>query len=151
MEKVKYINEVANLLKCSKPKKAKILEDLEEIFNSVKENNRSVDSIIDGLGNPKEYAMDAMLSLGVDLKRKKQNSIILTVCLLVISIILIVSAVYVNANKIPSDVIGQADALTQIQISSVFALDFTALLLFGGILLGVIALIKIIKLYKTKG
>ena len=124
------------------PKKQKqiVLRDLEEMFASAKEHGESEQQVIERLGAPKEFVINTEEQFGVDhASVKKRRGIIHIVSSVIVAVVAFIVFGVMQLGKTPDNVIGQADAMTNIKIDEVRAIDPSFIFL----LIGTVAIILI--------
>lgn len=125
--------------------KKEIVRDLNEIFSSAAEHDETEQQVIERLGTPKEFADNTAEQFGVDnaisQKRKDIISIIIAFLIAIISFVVYFS---IRSAKSPNGAIGQADAMTNIQIESTFGFDVLHIILAIGAIATVFAVTHII-------
>ena len=115
--KDKYIKSVKKELRFAGKKKADILNDLNETFESGIEHGESEQDIIQRLGTPVEFVCDIYEQMGIDITAKEKMQLkIRAIISFTIFVILFGCIVVLNFSALPDGVIGQADALTCIQV-----------------------------------
>ena len=149
--KEKYIKQVEKELHIPHKAKKEVIRDLNEIFVSALENGETEQQVIDRLGNPKEFAESTAEQLGFDITvLHKQKKIISSIVTLVIAAIAFIIYGTIRAGRIESGTIGQADAMTNIQIAGGFRIDISLIILLIGIIASIIAVIQIIRTINKK-
>lgn len=142
--KEQYIKCVKKELHLPRRAKNEVLRDLDEIFASAAEHGETEHKVIERLGTPKEFADGTAEQFGVDnsvmRKRKEIISIIISVVTAAIAIVIYAA---VKFAKVPNGAIGQADAMTNIQIDSAFGFDASQIILAVGIIAAAFAAIRI--------
>ena len=115
--KDKYIKNVKKELRFAGKKKADILNDLNETFESGIEHGESEQDIIQRLGTPAEFVHDIYEQMGIDATAKEINQLkIRAIISFAIFVILFGCVAVSNFYAVPAGVIGQADALTGILV-----------------------------------
>lgn len=133
--KEEYIRQVEKELKAPRKIKGEVLRDLQEAFASALEHGESEAQVIQRLGTPKEFANSAAEQLGLDPaggKRRKQMLAGL-LCLLA-AVAAFAGYAAGQLSKTPADAIGQADAMTNIQVTGGLGIQAPGILLAAGIL-----------------
>lgn len=149
--KEKYITQVKKELHIPRKIKKEVLRDLNEIFISALENGETEQQVIDRLGNPKEFAENTAEQLEIDITAlPKQKRVILGIVAFVIAVIAF--AIYGNmrAGHIEPGIIGQADAMTNIQIAGKLSIDISLIVLVIGIVAAIFAVIQIVRSINKK-
>ena len=112
--KEQYIRQVKKALTVPRAKKDEILRDLQEAFDSALEHGETEQDVIERLGSPAEFAGDIENQRGIKRKRHGKTALIWVLALLSAALF----AVYAASRMMrpPEDAIGQADAMTSIQV-----------------------------------
>lgn len=140
----KYIKQVQKELHIPYKAKKEVVRDLNEIFASALENGETEQQVIERLGSPKEFAESTAEQLGIDITAlRKQKGGILGIVALVIAVIAFVIYGTTRAEDVEPGAIGQADAMTNIQIAGGF--DVSMLILVIGVVATIFAVIQIIR------
>lgn len=140
----KYIKQVQKELHIPYKAKKEVVRDLNEIFASALENGETEQQVIERLGSPKEFAESTAEQLGIDITAlRKQKGGILGILALVIAVIAFVIYGTTRAEDVEPGAIGQADAMTNIQIAGGF--DVSMLILVIGVVATIFAVIQIIR------
>lgn len=133
-----YIKQVKKELLLPKKQKQIVLRDLEEMFASAKEHGESELQVIERLGSPKEFVINTEEQFGVDhASVKKRRGIIHIVSSVIVAVVAFIVFGVMQLGKTPDNVIGQADAMTNIKIDEVGAIDPSFIFL----LIGTVAII----------
>lgn len=150
--RTEYIKQVKKNLAISYKMKDEIIRDLNEIFDSAKEHGETEEQVISRLGSPADFAEECTMRLGNKLTFYRKNKIQIIWCSIVTFCSLICFSLVVLSltTKLPNRVIGQADALTNISVISVFALNFSTALFIIGLILAVIAIVLIVRIIHKK-
>lgn len=115
--KQQYIRQVKKALNLPREQKAEVLRDLDEAFASALEHGETERQVIERLGTPDEFADSIHEQLGIACpdrrRRKRKICIALTV---LVSAIAFAIAFFMRAERPAQNIIGQADAMTNIQI-----------------------------------
>lgn len=144
--KEEYIKQVLKNLHISMKAKNEIIRDLDEIFDSALENGETEQQVIDRLGAPKEFAESVS---GQDEKKdssasnlRKIVSMAIVICIAVIAFV-----VYgiTQTETAPQNAIGQANAMTNIQVEG-FGIDIPVIILIIGIIAIVFAVLQLIRI-----
>lgn len=143
--KEQYIKRVKKELYLPHKAKNEVLRDLDEIFASAAEHGETEYQVIERLGTPKEFADITAEQFGVDnsVLRKRKEIISITISV-VAAVIAIVIYAAVKIAKVPNGAIGQADAMTNIQIDSALGFDASQIILVVGIIAAAFAAIQVI-------
>lgn len=143
--KEQYIKRVKKALHLPRGAKSEVLRDLDEIFASATEHGETEQQVIERLGTPKEFADNAAEQFGVDNSAlQKQKMIISTAVSVGIAAVAIVIYAAAKSVQIPDGAIGQADAMTNIQLVRQFGVDVLQIILAVGIIAAAFAIIQII-------
>lgn len=138
-----YIKQVKKELHLPRKAKKEIVRDLNEVFTSALEHGETEQQIIERLGAPKVFAANTEEQLGagstIPKYRKDMMSGILA---LVVSVVSFVIYGMIQSQQLPDGVIGQADAMTTIQIEGIFRADISYVILAIGFISIVIAAIQ---------
>lgn len=147
-----YIKKVKKELSVSRNKKHEIIRDLNEAFDSAKEHGESEKQVIDRLGTPKDFAESMEETIGFNRVqyRKKRKKLIAIYGTCGVAVFCLIAALIAQKNALPDNVIGGADAMTSITVSSSFPLDVSTVLLMIGFVFAVIAVILIVGLIRKK-
>lgn len=115
--KQQYIRQVKKALNLPREQKAEVLRDLDEAFASALEHGETERQVIERLGTPDEFADSIHEQLGIACPdrrgRKRRICIALTA---LVSAIAFAIAFFMRAERPAQNIIGQADAMTNIQI-----------------------------------
>lgn len=115
--KQQYIRRVKKALNLPREQKAEVLRDLDEAFASALEHGETERQVIERLGTPDEFADSIHEQLGIACPdrrgRKRRICIALTA---LISAIAFAIAFFMRAERPAQNIIGQADAMTNMQI-----------------------------------
>lgn len=140
-----YLKQVMRELNVPRKRKKEILRDLLEAFSSAIENGETEHQVIERLGLPKELANSIEEQLGYEkAKCSKKITIVGLVFTVVIAIFCFVGFFICKQARLPQDIIGQGDALTNIQMDSPFIIDISFIILAIGIIALIIAIVQII-------
>ena len=105
-----------------------------------KEHGESEQQVIERLGAPKEFVINTEEQFGVDhASVKKRRGIIHIVSSVIVAVVAFIVFGVMQLGKTPDNVIGQADAMTNIKIDEVRAIDPSFIFL----LIGTVAIILI--------
>ena len=134
--KEQYIRQVEKELNLSRKAKTEVVRDLNEIFNSAVEHGETEQQVIERLGTPQEFANSTAEQFGIDNSvPKKRKWIISSVISLVVAIVAFLIYATAKSGKVPEGAIGQADAMTNIQVNGDFIFDASQIILGIAILL----------------
>lgn len=115
--KQQYIRRVKKALNLPREQKAEVLRDLDEAFASALEHGETERQVIERLGTPDEFADSIHEQLGIACPdrrgRKRRICIALTA---LVSAIAFAIAFFMRAESPAQNIIGQADAMTNMQI-----------------------------------
>mgnify|MGYP003363698169 CR=1 FL=1 len=138
----KYIKQVRKELAISSKKEKEIIRDLNEVFESALEHGETEQQVIERLGSPKDFADNIHEQLGNDcVARQKRKKLFHIAIAAVISVIAFIVSFSIKALRVPPNAIGQADAMTVIQVEGT-AIDPMVIFM----MLGIVALITVIAL-----
>lgn len=144
--KAQYIQQVKKELKVPRKIKGEVLWDLQEVFASALEHGETEEQVIQRLGTPKEFADSAAEQFGIDnAAQKKRKEIIVSVVALVLAAAAFAAYGAARLQKGPEGVIGQADAMTNIQVVGTFDFNVPNIILAAGVIFACVALISIIR------
>lgn len=144
-----YMKQVKKELAFAGEKKSDIISDLNETFASGMEHGESEQDILQRLGSPEEFARDVYEQLGIDVAEKKKFRFkIQAIVSALVFLILSVSVVALERASVSKGVIGQADALTNIQIEGP-SLNLQTLLMAACIVALIIFAISIVRYIKS--
>ena len=137
--KEQYIKQVEKELSLTRKAKKEVVRDLNEVFASALEHGER-------LGTPKEFAENTAEQLGIDSAApQKRKGIISSVAALVVAVAAFVIYATTQSGKVPDGAIGQADAMTNIQVEGAFGFDASQIILAVGVIAVTIAIIQIIR------
>ena len=144
--KEQYIKQVEKELNLSRKAKTEVVRDLNEIFASAAEHGETEQQVIERLGTPKEFADNTAEQFGIDNSApQKRKGIISSVTSLVVAVVAFVIYATAKSGKVPEGAIGQADAMTNIQVEGTFGFDASQVILVVGIIAVTFAVIQIIR------
>ena len=132
--KEQYIKQVEKELSLTRKAKKEVVRDLNEVFASALEHGETEQQVIERLGTPKEFAENTAEQLGID-----------SVAALVVAVAAFVIYATTQSGKVPDGAIGQADAMTNIQVEGAFGFDASQIILAVGVIAVTIAIIQIIR------
>ena len=132
--KEQYIRQVEKELKVPRNRKREILRDLQEAFASAQEHGETEAQVIQRLGGAKEFAHNAAEQFGVDLAaRKKRNGILVSVAAAALGAVAFGAYGAARLQSGPEGVIGQGNAMTNIQVTGGLGIPAPGILLGIGI------------------
>lgn len=144
--KEQYIKQVEKELHLSRKAKAEVVRDLNEIFASAAEHGEMEQQVIERLGTPKEFADSTAEQFGIDnAASQKRKGIISSITALVIAVAAFVIYATTKSDKVPDGAIGQADAMTNIQVEGAFPFDASQIILLVGLIAAAFAVIQIVR------
>ena len=140
-----YIKQVKKALMLSRKKKAEIMRDLQEAFVSASEHGETDQQVIDRLGTPEDFVASIHEQFGINSEEveKRRNRSHIGIALIIARAAFAISAAR-HFSKTPPNTIGQADAMTSIQISGT-GIDFAVLFLALGLIAVLIMVILVVK------
>ena len=140
-----YIKQVKKALMLSRKKKAEIMRDLQEAFVSASEHGETDQQVIDRLGTPEDFVASIHEQFGINSEEveKRRNRSHIGIALIIALAAFAISAA-IHFSKTPPNTIGQADAMTSIQISG-SGIDFAVLFLALGLIAVLIMVILVVK------
>lgn len=141
-----YIKQVEKELIISRKAKKEVVRDLNEVFASALEHGETEQQVMERLGTPKEFADSIAEQFGIDqVARKKRNGILSGVVALVIAVVAFMIYAATKFGKAPDGAIGQANAMTNIQVVGTFGLDISILILAVGCIAALLAVVLMIR------
>lgn len=140
--KEQYIRQVEKELNLSRKAKTEVVRDLNEIFNSAVEHGETEQQVIERLGTPQEFANSTAEQFGIDNSVPKKRKWIISLVVAIVAFLIYATA---KSGKVPEGAIGQADAMTNIQVNGDFIFDASQIILLVGIIAFVFATIQIIR------
>lgn len=142
--KEQYIKQVEKELSLKRKAKKEVVRDLNEVFASALEHGETEQQVIERLGTPKEFAENTAEQLGIDSAApQKRKGIISSVAVVAVAAFVIYATT--QSGKVPDGAIGQADAMTNIQVEGAFGFDASQIILAVGVIAVTIAIIQIIR------
>ena len=140
-----YIKQVKKALMLSRKKKAEIMRDLQEAFVSASEHGETDQQVIDRLGTPEDFVASIHEQFGINSEEveKRRNRSHIGIAIIIALAAFAISAA-IHFSKTPPNTIGQADAMTSIQISGT-GIDFAVLFLALGLIAVLIMVILVFK------
>ena len=114
-----YIRQVKRELIVSAKQKQSIVRDLNEAFASAMEHGETAQQVFARLGSPKDFAdtMHEQLGINANEKRKRKRTIQIGLAGVVSATAFLVSFL-IKTLRTPENVIGQANAMTLIQVEA---------------------------------
>lgn len=143
--KEQYIRQVKKELHASRKRKNEVARDLRNFcFRGGARRNRAAGG--GKAGTPKEFADSAAESFGVENCARRNRKGILS-CVVSFAAAVIAFAMYALAglNQTPDGAIGQADAMTGIQVKGAFGVDVSQVILVIGILAAAFAAVQTVR------
>lgn len=142
-----YIKQVKKELLISRKQKNDVLRDLGEVFTSAMEHGETEQQVIERLGSPKDFAISTEEQLGIDRTAlRKRNNIIFIIISIGVSVLAFVLFGTLYLKQLPDGVIGQADAMTNIRINGIGAIDPSLIFLVIGIAAIIVLVVRILKI-----
>ena len=142
-----YIKQVKKELLISRKQKNDVLRDLDEVFTSAMEHGETEQQVIERLGSPKDFAISTEEQLGIDRTAlRKRNNIIFIIISIGVSVLAFVLFGTLYLKQLPDGVIGQADAMTNIRINGIGAIDPSLIFLVIGIAAIIVLVVRILKI-----
>lgn len=142
-----YIKQVNKELLISRKQKNDVLRDLDEVFTSAMEHGETEQQVIERLGSPKDFAISTEEQLGIDRTAlRKRNNIIFIIISIGVSVLAFVLFGTLYLKQLPDGVIGQADAMTNIRINGIGAIDPSLIFLVIGIAAIIVLVVRILKI-----
>ena len=149
--KEQYIRQVWKALSVPRRRRREIIRDLNEAFDSALEHGETERQVIERFGAPADFAAGVEEQIGVDRKvRLKRRRLLQTIFTLAAAALPLAVCIAAENMKMPDNVIGQADAMTSMQVEGAFMIDAQtiAAVLSGGLLAA--GLIQMIGLFRTR-
>ena len=144
--KEQYIKQVEKEVHLSRKAKTEVVRDLNEIFASAVEHGETEHQVIERLGTPKDFADSTAEQFGIDnTASQKRKGIISSVAALLVAVASFVIYTTTKNGTAPNGAIGQADAMTNIQVEGAFGFDALQIILVVGVVAAVYAVIQIIR------
>lgn len=143
--KEQYMKQVEKELRLPRKLKAEVLRDLSEIFASAKEHGETEQQVIDRLGTPQDYAASTAEQFGVHNATLIRRNVISIIVALVIAVVACEIYATTNSVKVPNNAIGQADAMTSIQVEGMIGIDATLIILVVGLIAAFFAIVQIVR------
>ena len=148
--KDQYIRQVKKELNISQRAKIEVVRDLNEIFSSAAEHGETEHQVIERLGTPKEFADSMAEQLGSDSAPQKRRELGLTIFSAAAAVAAFVIYTIAKAADAPDGAIGQADAMTSIQIAGTAGFDALQIILAVGVIAAVFAVIQISRVVRSR-
>lgn len=150
--RAEYIKKVKKELTVSRKLKQEIIRDLNEAFDSAKEHGETEKQVIDRLGEPKDFAESMEETIGFNrVQYRKRRKIFLAVyCSCGIALFCLIAALIAKHSALPDNVIGQANAMTQITIKNFLPFDIWSALLIIGLIFAIVSVVLIVALTRRK-
>ena len=146
--KERYLKQVERLLALPRRKKREVLRDLEEAFSSALAHGEAESAVIERLGPPEEFCGSMEEQIGGGWRRRRQIAgALLAAC----GALLLALAAFARAHSPQETVIGQADAVTSIQVGSAVPFDPVWLLVALGLLAMLLAVVLLVCCRHKKG
>lgn len=143
--KEQYMKQVKKELHLSRKEKMEVLRDLNEIFASAVEHGETEQQVIERLGTPKDFADSTAEQFGIDnTASQKRKGIMANVAALLIAAVSFVIYATAKSGRTPEGAIGQADAMTNIQVQGL-GFDILQIILGVGVIAVAFAMIQIIR------
>lgn len=143
--KERYIRKVSRALRMPREQKKEVLRDLNEIFASAEEHGETVQQVIERLGSPRNFAAGVMGCADLQgMNKPRRKGILVTLAALLAAVAALALAVVTGTGRNAPNVIGQADAMTSIQVEGAFGLNQPLLFLMAGLFL-VVAVSQLIR------
>lgn len=141
--KEQYIRQVEKELHLPRRKRKEVVRDLEEIFSSAAEHGETEQQVLERLGAPKEFADSSALQFGVDTATvaSRKDTVFCAAALFTAAAAFLLYAA-TKGEEAPAGAIGQADAMTSIQIEG---FSVSAFLLAVGIIAAVLAVVRLLR------
>lgn len=144
--KEQYIKQVEKELHLSHKEKMEVLRDLNEIFASAVEHGETEQQVVERLGTAKDFADSTAEQFGIDnTVSQRRKGIISSVAALLIAVSSFVIYATAKSGRIPKGVIGQADAMTNIQVEGAFGFDILQIIFGVGVIAVAFAVIQIMR------
>lgn len=144
--KERYIRQVSYALRMPRRKKQEVIRDLNEIFASAQEHGETAQQVIERLGSPRDFAAGVMENADVrETNRALQKGSVVTLAALLAALAAFTLAVVTGTGVNAPNVIGQADAMTGIQVEGMVGLHPSMLFLLIGLLFLVLAVSQMIR------
>ena len=132
--KEQYILDVERALSLPRAQKKEVVRDLGEIFASALEHGETEQEVIARLGPPEEFAESMAEQLGGGRHRRERRRRLAGVCGFLAAAVWWGAFLYIRLHRVPEEVIGQADGMTALQVSSSLPIDPSWLLAAMGLI-----------------
>lgn len=139
-----YLKQVMRELNVPRKRKKEILRDLQEAFSSAIEHGETEQQVIERLGTPKELSVNMKEQLGYNKTHSQKVTILGLVFTAFFAICCFVGFFIYNQARLPQGIIGQGDALTNIQMDSSFIIDLSFLILAIGIIALIVTIVQFV-------
>lgn len=147
--KKQYMRQVEKELRLPRREKDEVLRDLEEIFASAAEHGETAQQVMERLGTAKEFADSTAAQFGVDnAAPKRRKTVVSFAAALLVAVAALILGAAAKMGEVPAGAIGQADAMTGIQIAGAFAFDALQLLLAVGSVAALLAVFLLFRLLR---
>lgn len=147
--KEQYMRQVEKELRLPRREKDEVLRDLEEIFASAAEHGETAQQVMERLGTAKEFADSTAAQFGVDnAAPKRRKTVVSFAAALLVAVAALILGAAAKMGEVPAGAIGQADAMTGIQIAGAFAFDASQLLLAVGSVAALLAVFLLFRLLR---
>ncbi len=146
--KEQYIKQVKKELNLSGNAKREILRDLQEIFASALEHGETEQQVMARLGSPKEFAKNAKEPFEEIKQRPKRGKIVRLVCCALGAVIFFGLFFSARLHQVPDNVIGQANSMTGILVSSPLPFNISWFLGIAGCVFLILTIIFAVKLVR---
>ena len=148
--KEQYIKQVVKELHLSRKAKSEVVRDLNEIFASAVEHGETEQQVVERLGTPKDFADSTAEQFGIDnTASQKRKGIVSSVAALLVAVASFVIYTTTKNGKAPDGAIGQADAMTNIQVEGSLGVDALQIILVVGVIATVFAIVQIIRAVRS--
>lgn len=147
-----YIKQVKREINWSRNVKQEVVRDLDEAFASALEHGETEQQVIERLGTPQEFAESIAEQFGVDrAARARRRGLVASGSALAVAAAAFALHFSARPGRVPEGVIGQADAMTNMQVVGTFGLDVSQIALAAGVLAACIAVVLILRTIRKKG
>lgn len=150
--KEKYIKQLKKELSLPNKAKKEVVRDLNEVFLSAAEHGETERQVIQRLGTPKEFADSIAEQFGVDNTASKKKMGIISIFIAVVISVLSFSIHTIARLETPPEVaIGQAEAMTTIQIEGSGSFNASQIILmigFAATIITVFLIVRFIRKYR---
>lgn len=143
--KERYIRQVSRELRMPRQKKREVIRDLNEIFTSAQEHGETAQQVIERLGSPRDFAVGMMgCADSQEVNKPRKKGSVVTFAALLAALAAFALAVVTGTGVNAPNVIGQADAMTGIQVEGMVGLHPSMLFLLIALLFLVLAVSQMI-------